>query len=142
MKSTRFWALCMVVAASFSVVYGCGDDDDSDEHAEEGAGVGKSTGAVCVSTLTYSADIAPLMTKYCTTCHAKSVTGPARMNAPADHNFETEAGILAEAHHVDLAAGSGPNATNTAMPPPTANLAVPTTAERATLSSWLACQAK
>jgi uncharacterized membrane protein len=129
----------MVVAASFSVVYGCGDDGDA--HPEEGGDLGKSTGAVCVSTLTYSADIAPLMTHYCTACHAKSVTGAARMGAPDDHNFDTEAGILAEAHHVDLAAGSGPNATNTAMPLPAAKLPVPTTAERATLSSWLACQA-
>ena len=142
MKSTRFWALCMVVAGSFSVVYGCGDDGDGDADSEESGALGKATGAVCVSTLTYTADIAPLMTKYCTACHAKSVTGAARMSAPIDHNFDTEAGILAEAHHVDLAAGSGPNATNTAMPPPAAQLPVPTTPERATLSSWLACQAK
>ena len=140
MKSTRFGALCMVVA-SFSAGYGCGDDSDGDAHSEESEAVGKSTGAVCVSTLSYATDIAPLMTKYCTSCHAASVTGAARMGAPLDHNFETQAGILAEAHHVDQVAGSGPNATNTLMPPPAAKLPVPTTAERATLSSWLACQA-
>jgi uncharacterized membrane protein len=131
-----------MVVAGFSVVYGCGDDGDGDADSEEGGDVGKSTGAVCVATLTYTTDIAPLMTKYCTSCHAKSVTGAARMMAPADHNFETEAGILAEATHVDQEAGSGPNATNTAMPPPTSKGPVPTTAERATLASWLACQAK
>ena len=141
MKSTRFWALCMVVA-SFSVVNACGDDGDGDGDSEEGEDVGKSTGALCVSTLTYTADIAPLMSKYCTACHDSSKTGAARMNAPPDHNFNTEAGILAEAKHVDQAAGSGPNATNTAMPPPAAKLALPTTAERAIISNWLACQTK
>jgi uncharacterized membrane protein len=140
MKSTRFWALCVVVA-SFSVLHGCGDDGGGGGSTEE-EDVGKSTGAVCVPTLTYTADIAPLMTKYCTSCHAASVTGAARMMAPPDHNFETEAGILEAAKHIDQVAGSGPNATNTAMPPPASKGPVPTTAERATLSSWLACQAK
>jgi len=139
MKSTWAWAL-FALTTSFSAVYGCGDDSDGDEHSEEGGDVGVSTGAACVATLTYATDIAPLMSKYCTTCHAASVTGTARMGAPADHNFDTEAGIVAEGHHVDQAAGSGPKGTNTSMPPPASKLPVPTTAERATLASWLACQ--
>jgi uncharacterized membrane protein len=141
MQSTRVWALCLWMAGS-AALYGCGDDEDKDAESEEGEDLGKATGAVCVSTLTYATDVAPLMTKYCTTCHAKAVTGAARRDAPTDHNFETQAGVLAEATHVDHNAGSGPSATNTLMPPPAAQLPAPTTTERATLASWLACQTK
>jgi uncharacterized membrane protein len=130
-----------LLVAGSSALYGCGDDD-KDAESEEGQDLGKATGAVCVASLTYATDVAPLMTKYCTTCHAKAVTGASRRNAPTDHNFETQAGILEEAEHIDHNAGSGPSATNTLMPPPDEKLAVPTTTERATLASWLACQTK
>jgi uncharacterized membrane protein len=141
MKSTRNWAMFVLLAGS-SALYGCGSDDKGDEDSDEGPDLGKATGATCVSTLTYATDVAPLMTKYCISCHATNVPFAMRMNAPTDHNFETEAGVLAEAEHVDHYAGSGPSSTNTLMPPPAAMLPVPTTAERATLSSWLACQSK
>jgi uncharacterized membrane protein len=150
MKSTRVGALFLMragvlvagVAAGLPAMHGCGDDGDGDAESDEGEDLCKATGAVCVSTLTYAADVAPLMTKYCTTCHATSVPPAARMGAPTDHNFETEAGVLAEAEHVDHYAGSGPSATNTLMPPPASKLPAPTTEERAKISSWLACQTK
>lgn len=142
MKSKRSWALGVLVAICFGT-YGCGEDHDGDHHSEEGEeDVGVSTGALCVSTLTYAADVAPVMAKYCTTCHAKSVPAASRMGAPSNHNFETEDGVLDEAKHVDQEAGSGPNATNTKMPPPASKLPAPTVAERAIISSWLACQGK
>lgn len=129
------WMVAMACVAGL----GCGDDDhDHDEADEEEADVGTATGAVCDSTLTYEADIAPFAAKYCTSCHATALTGTARQGAPGDHNFETEDGILEEKAHVDEEAGSGPSATNTAMPP--AGSPAPTKAEREKLSAWLACQ--
>lgn len=146
MKSARSGALSVLLvslmAAGLPALVGCGDDGDGDAESEEGEDLGKATGAACVSTLTYAADVAPLMTKYCISCHAKSVTGVARLGAPVDHNSDSEAGILDEREHVDHQAGSGPQATNTLMPPPASQRPAPTTAERATLASWLACQTK
>ncbi|HEY6881712.1 MAG TPA: c-type cytochrome [Polyangiales bacterium] len=132
MKSGWRWMLAIGCAA----VLACGDED-SDGDDEEGAAVGSATGATCDESLTYAKDIAPLMTAYCTSCHAVSVTGRARNGAPSDHNFDTEQGILAEKSHVDESAGSGPKATGTSMPP--RGNPQPTTDERATLSKWLAC---
>lgn len=141
MKSSCILALIGVLTC-FSALNGCGGDDDGDAESDEGPDLGKATGATCVSSLTYATDVAPLMTKYCTTCHAKSVTGTARRDAPADHNFETEAAVIEAAEHIDSNAGSGPSSTNTLMPPPAAKLPAPTAAERAIISNWLACQAK
>jgi hypothetical protein len=58
------------------------------------------------------------------------------MRAPAEHNFDTLAELDLLADHVDQKAGSGPNATNIAMPP---NDPKPTTPERQKLSEWIAC---
>jgi uncharacterized membrane protein len=89
--------------------------------------------------LTYANDIAPLMTKYCTKCHATSVKGDARNGAPSDHNFETEAGVVKEAHHIDIEAAASSKVTNTSMPPE--GYPAPTVAERKKLGEWLACNA-
>ena len=106
-----------------------------DEHEE-----GKPTGATCPtgSTLTYANFGQTFMQTYCLRCHSASVTGAARMNAPADHNFDNIGQIQGLADHIDEHAGSGPDATNTEMPP---NDPKPSTAERAQLSEWLACGA-
>jgi uncharacterized membrane protein len=111
----------------------CGDSKSSGE--EEGT----LSGATCPtdSKVTYDEDIKPFMAKYCTTCHDSSLSGNARHDAPDDHNFETMAGIVEEAHHIDTHAASGPDATNTAMPP--AGYPAPSKAERAKLGEWLAC---
>jgi hypothetical protein len=58
------------------------------------------------------------------------------MGAPSDHNFDTEGGIHEMAGHIDQYAGSGPEVTNTSMPPSGAK---PTVEERETLSKFLAC---
>ncbi|HTU60922.1 MAG TPA: hypothetical protein VMF89_20860 [Polyangiales bacterium] len=135
----RLWllfALGLVVQAPL----GCGDDhDDGDDHDhehEEGEAGALSTGAVCDDSLTYAGDIKPLMDQYCTRCHSSKIAGAARMGAPADHNFDTEAGIHEMVHHIDEQAGSGPDGTNTTMPPSNPK---PTTAEREMLSKFLAC---
>jgi uncharacterized membrane protein len=138
MKST-WYATFLILGLGLST--SCGDDSDKGGDSDEEADVGPKTGALCDSSLTYDTDIKPLMTKYCISCHAKSVPVAQRNGAPTDHNFETQAGVLAETTHIDEEAGSGPNATNTMMPPPAfPNYPAPTTAERATLSKWIACQ--
>jgi uncharacterized membrane protein len=132
MKVALLWMLALGCVANVA----CGDDSDGED--EEGGGdLGPATGAACDPSLTYQKDIAPLMTAYCTRCHATTLTGAARMNAPEDHNFDSEQGILAEKSHVDKTAGSGPNATNTIMPLTDPK---PTKAERETLAKWIACQ--
>jgi len=120
---------------------GCGEDggdknDDADAHVEEEVPVGPGTGATCDDSLSYANDIKPIVEKYCTRCHASTVKGTARMGAPADHNFDSESGILEAAAHIDEQAGSGPNGTNVVMPPSDPK---PSTDERATLSKYLAC---
>jgi uncharacterized membrane protein len=101
---------------------------------------GEPTGATCPqgSTLTYASFGQTFMQTYCLRCHSASVTGAARMNAPADHNFDNQGQIQGLADHIDEHAGSGPDATNTAMPPGDPR---PSMAERSQLSEWLACGA-
>jgi uncharacterized membrane protein len=128
--------IAALAALSFSSL-SCSDEHDGDLHEEEGV----ATGAVCPSgsTLTYDDFARPFMTSYCTRCHSSTLSGAARNGAPAGHDFDTEAGILAVADHVDGLAAAGPNAVNTAMPPDGAK---PTEAERRQLGEWLACVTK
>jgi uncharacterized membrane protein len=100
---------------------------------------GKPSGASCDPALTYTNDIAPLMERYCLRCHAQSVPLSQRHGAPGDHNFETERGLLAQAEHVDLLAGAGPESTNRSMPPKGFGPA-PSDDERALLAAFLACE--
>jgi uncharacterized membrane protein len=125
--SARRWAAYF---AGTMALFACGGDD-----------LGKSTETACPtgSTVTYQDDIAPFMASYCTRCHATSVPVSARNGAPTDHNFETEAGVLAEADHVDQEAGASATVTNTEMPPK--GYPAPSVAERQKLSEWLACNA-
>ena len=110
---------------------GEGDHDHDDS-------VGPDTGATCPSnsTLTYANFGKKFVSDYCLRCHSEKVTGSARNKAPADHNFDTLADVDLMAHHIDQKAGSGPKATNTAMPPSDPK---PTTEERKKLSEWIAC---
>jgi uncharacterized membrane protein len=133
----RLWlplALGLLVQAPL----GCGDDKkDDDAEDDESTSVGPSTGAECDESLTYTKDVKPIVDKYCTRCHSSKLTGAAaRMNAPADHNFDTESGILEAAAHIDQQAGSGPLQTNVIMP---LTAPKPSNEERATLSQYLAC---
>lgn len=102
--------------------------------------LGPPTGATCPqgSTLTYDNFGRQFMESYCTRCHSSSLTGGARMGAPAFHDFDTISGIRAVSNHVDETAGSGPAATNESMPPGGDK---PSLAERQMLAEWIACQA-
>jgi uncharacterized membrane protein len=80
----------------------------------------------------------PFMESYCLGCHSAAAVGPERHGAPSDHNFDHREEILAEAEHVELAAGAGAEVTNEVMPPEDPR---PSRAERMMLSEWLACGA-
>lgn len=127
----------------FGLAMACGDSKESDDDAagDEEADVGPASGALCPDTdpPTYESFGKEFMESYCTTCHASSVTGSARHDAPTDHNFDKLQGIQSAIDHIDQTAAAGPSATNTLMPPP--GYKAPTTDERKKLGQWLACGA-
>jgi uncharacterized membrane protein len=98
-----------------------------------------ATGSTCPSNseLTYETFAASFMERYCTRCHAASLSNSQRQGAPSDHNFDTLEGLrMTEIEHLDEQAAAGPDAVNTAMPPGEPR---PTTDERRKLGEWLAC---
>lgn len=99
---------------------------------------GTPTGSVCDPDLSYDRDVAPIVEHYCLACHSVSVPLAERHGAPGDHNFDTEADLNANALHVQMAAGIGPDAENRSMPPK--GFAKPTDDERITLARFLECQ--
>jgi cytochrome c5 len=122
--------------------HGAHDDDDAStahEHSHDGTtSIGPDSGATCPddSTLTYDNFGKAFMTNYCSRCHSSKVTGAARNMAPADHNFDTLAEIDLLAKHIDEYAASGPDHTNTKMPPSGTK---PSLEERQKLGEWLVC---
>lgn len=126
-RSLPRWLLVLALPL---LVAGCSD------HAE----TGEPTGAICPtdSQLSYENFGRTFMDSYCLRCHSSTVTGADREGAPDDHNFDTRAEIQTFAEHIDEMAGSGPDATNTIMPP---DGDAPSQAEREMLSQWLACGA-
>jgi len=129
------WKTWMLV---LGLVAACGGDDkDADGESDEGGDVGLKTGAICDTALTYQ-DVQPIFQQYCVTCHDSAKTGAARNKAPTDHNFDTQDGVLDATKHIDEQAGSGPLATNTAMP--IEGYPAPSKEQRETLSKWIACQ--
>lgn len=119
----RTWLL-----SSLALLPGCPEDEPA----------GEPTGAACDPYLHYQLDIAPLMDRYCTGCHAEDVPLAKRNGAPGDHNFDSEQGLLDNADHVAEAAAAGPQASNRSMPP--AGFPQPSDAERRLLGQWLACK--
>jgi hypothetical protein len=101
---------------------------------------GPSTGASCppAAQPTYDSFGEQFMTSYCTRCHSSKLMGPDRQGAPLLHDFDTLYGVQAFIQHIDETTASGPDATNTSMPP---NDPAPTLAERQILGEWLACGA-
>jgi uncharacterized membrane protein len=99
-------------------------------------GGGAPTEAACDPSLTWENFGQSFMSKYCIACHAEQRTGGGRRGAPADHNYDTEAGVFADPDHVALAAGAGPLIVNDSMPPYGPE---PTREEREQLAAWLAC---
>lgn len=124
-----FWGFALVALTG---VASCGGDDD--DHDGEGG-----SGAVCPpgNTLTYENFGRGFMSTYCTRCHSSTLSGDMRQGAPADHNFDTRAGILKMAEHIDEQAAAGPTSVNTAMPPSDPK---PPEDERRKLGEWLACE--
>jgi uncharacterized membrane protein len=118
-------ALCL--AFCFVLAGACHDHD----HEPSGATCDPAAG------LTYEGFAKPFMTSYCTRCHASTLSGAARNNAPAGHDFDTYLGIMAVADHVDEHAAAGPSAVNEEMPPSDPK---PTLDERKKLGTWLACE--
>jgi uncharacterized membrane protein len=128
----RFGRTGVLLLAMAAAPLAC-DDDDHDEE-------GKPTASVCptTQTLTYDTFGKAFFDGYCQRCHASTVPGAARMDAPADHVFDTVADIRVLATHIDELAAAGPASVNTEMPP---NAPTPTEAERRQLGEWLACGA-
>jgi uncharacterized membrane protein len=125
-------ALLLAALIASVAVAACNGDEGSPE----------PTGAICPddSTLTYDNFGSLFFTTYCTSCHSSDLDGIDRHGAPADHNFDTLAGVLAEAEHIDEWAAAGPDVVNTFMPPSTAD-DFPDESERLDLGEWLACGA-
>src|SRR5687768_11218954 len=86
--------LVVCVASAFS----CDGGHEEEEHEH-----GTPTGSVCPagSTLTYESFGQDFMTRYCVRCHSSQLTGAARNDAPLGHDFDTLAGILVVAEHID-----------------------------------------
>ena len=102
------------------------------------------------NTLTWDNFGQKFMADYCTDCHASNLTHAQRNGAPLYHDYDSLRGVLEIPDHIDSFAGSGPAATNTAMPPDrcpsTAGGPIdrdcprPSDAQRADLSMWIACE--
>jgi hypothetical protein len=121
-----------------------GADSDHEHEHDVSKPIGPLTGTKCddpsKSTLTYDNFGKQFFQDYCLGCHSEKVKGDDRHDAPADHNFDELADIELLAPHIDQYAGSGPDHTNTIMPP--AGAKAPTKEEREKLSEWLTCGAK
>lgn len=129
----------VVLVFTFALILAsCSEGSDSDPASEEGTS-GTATGAVCAdsSALTYESFGSGFMTMYCTRCHSAALSGPARSKAPLGHDFDTLAGVLAMAEHIDTNAAGGPRAVNRTMPP---SGSMPTDEERRQLGAWIACE--
>jgi hypothetical protein len=107
---------------------------------EEAVKPAMSTGAICPegSTLTYRTFGKPFMDRYCTRCHASTLSGEARNGAPTMLNFDSVGVIRGYAQAIELVAAAGPNASNNRMPRDEPD---PAEADRLKLGEWLACGA-
>lgn len=121
-----------LLLAGAAAALGCPGEADGNTH-------GNATGATCDTAISYENDIAPLMLKYCTSCHAAELAPEDRHGAPTDHNFDSEAGLLDSPEHVIDYAGAGAMGTNSAMPP--AGWPTLSYGERQMLANYLICYA-
>ena len=120
----KFRDVLMVGGAALALI-ACGDDDD--QGAEE-------THDQCASGVTYALVARPFLEKYCLGCHSQSVVGnDARVGAPDDANFDTEAEVMEHGGHIYE------NLIDRMMPPADAPAGQPTSAERDAMLTWLEC---
>jgi uncharacterized membrane protein len=124
---THMTARAMIVAVAVAAA-GCG------------GGQTGPTGSTCptASTLTYQSFGQSFMKSYCTRCHASTLSGPARHDAPLGQDFDTQAGVQRSLADIDRTAAAGPKGTNTSMPQGSPS---PSDAERKQLGEWIACGA-
>jgi cytochrome c5 len=129
--TTKHLALLLLLGVAGLLPIACDDDHDRE---------GVPTESVCptTQTLTYANFGRAFFDSYCQRCHAGTVTGAARMGAPADHTFDQIQDIQLLSEHIDEHAAAGPAGVNTEMPP---GAPLPTEAERRQLGEWLACGA-
>lgn len=106
------------------VASGCGDDEPD-----------APSGGCTDSTLTYTSFAKPFVSSYCASCHAGSLTGTARLGAPADDVFDTRAQLVAKAEDIKeqvVVLKTMPFGNGTPKP---------SDADRAKLGQWLDCGA-
>ena len=139
-RAPRTFTIHTLVLATTLFLFVTGDGGGGGCCSHDEGVLGPPTEATCPtgSTLTYANFGQQFMTDYCTRCHSSTLSGTARMGAPAFHDFDTQLGVQQVADHIDETAGSGPAATNQGMPPDGAK---PTLEERQKLAEWIACGA-
>ena len=98
----------------------CSDDDDDLPEVDCDAG----------PVPTYTEIKTPVFGK-CTVCHSSTLTGPQRVDAPADVNFDTYAAAKAEAEEAAEEVNEGE------MPP--TGFPAPSAAEQQLLYKWALC---
>jgi len=114
------------IALALLVVSGaaCGSDDP------------EAPSDTCVdATLDYATFGKPFVSSYCVSCHGGSVKGSARMGAPADAVFDTQAQIAAKADQIKeqvVALKAMPFGTSSVKP---------SDADRVKFGNWLDCGA-
>lgn len=126
-RAARLRSVVFVCAAS-ALTVACWQSPDE----------GEPPGSVCDPTLSYEENIAPIVERYCSRCHASTVALSQRHGAPGDQNFDSEEALLEHALSIQLHAGVGPYAENRSMPPP--GFRAPSDEERAELSRFLECE--
>ena len=135
--STLFGMGCVLMVIGIWAS-GCSSKSNEQESEVEEEDIPTLSTCPPTSQLSYQNFGRGFMESYCVRCHSSSVIGSARQQAPVDHNFDSLAGILEEAQHIDMSTASGPGGTNTSMPP---SGPAPSIEERRKLGEWLACEA-
>lgn len=134
--------LSVSAAALAALLLSCGPRAEPTDAAlpDRQSGPGPLSGASCptMGGPTYDAFGRDFMERYCTSCHAASVVGAARMGAPSRYDFDSIEGIRMRAERIDRATAAGPAAVNAWMPE---SGPLPTLEEREALGRWLACGA-
>lgn len=105
----------------FLLAAGCGSESNG---GTCGAAVPESCPASAPS---YTTDVAPLLQKYCVSCHNASGSEPS-------HLLDTHSGVSSAADHVKA------EVSGCTMPP--SGSTAPTDAERNTILAWLVCGAQ